>query len=167
MAGSTSPDRDRAQETLTTMRRLTISIFLICFSLVLSAAAKDETVDELKLRFEKARAEDRPELGMKIAQQQLHNADKLYNDGKIDEARAAVTDIVTYSEKARDAATQTKKRLKNVEIDARKMADKLRDIKRNLAYEDQPSVELAIRRLEEVRTTLLQEMFAKDKKDKK
>jgi hypothetical protein len=103
-----------------------------------TATAKDETVDELKARFESARAEDRAELGIRIAHHQLRNADKLYNDGKIDQARAAVDDIVTYSEKARDAATQTKKRLKNVEIDVRKMAEKLRDIKRTLAFEDQP-----------------------------
>ncbi|MGB9083213.1 MAG: hypothetical protein WCC46_01185, partial [Terriglobales bacterium] len=82
-------------------------------------------------------------------------------------ARAAVEDIVTYSEKARDAATQTRKRLKNVEIEARKMAEKLRDIKRNLAYEDQLPVKEAIDRLEAVRTTLLDEMFAKDNKKEK
>jgi len=86
---------------------------------------------------------------------------------KIAEARAAVEDIVTYSEKARDAATQTRKRLKNVEIEARKMAEKLRDIKRNLAYEDQLPVKEAIDRLEAVRTTLLDEMFAKDNKKEK
>jgi|ERR1035438_2164218 hypothetical protein len=149
------------------MRRLTISIFLMILSLALCAAAKDETVDEMKLRFEKARAEERPQLGIRIAQQQLHNADKLYNDGKVDEARAAVDDIVAYSEKASDAATQTKKHLKDVEIDARKMAEKLRDIKRTLAFEDQPPVEQAIRSLEEIRTTLLKEMFAKDDKNKK
>ena len=80
---------------------------------------------------------------------------------------AAVDDIVAYSEKARDAATQTKKRLKNVEIDIRKMAEKLRDIKRTLAFDDQPPVELAIRRLEDVRTTLLKEMFAKENKKEK
>ena len=120
-------------------------------------------------RASKARApEDRPELAIRIAQHQLRNADKLYSDGKADQARAAVDDIVTYSEKARDAATQTKKRLKNVEIDVRKMAEKLRDIKRTLAFEDQPPVEQAIRRLEDIRTTLLKEMFAKeDKKEKK
>jgi len=149
------------------MQRLTISIFLLIFSLVLCASAKDETVDQMKARFEKARAEDRPELGIKIAELQLHNADKLYNDGKIEEARAALDDIVTYSEKARDAAIQTRKRLKNAEIDTRKMADKLRDIKRNLAFEDHPPVEEAIDRLEAVRTTLLDEMFAKDNKNKK
>jgi hypothetical protein len=129
--------------------------------------AKDETVDELKARFESARLEDRAELAIRIAQHQLRNADKLYGEGNIEQGRAAVDDIVTYSEKARDAAAQTKKRLKNIEIDARKMAEKLRDIKRTLAFEDQPPLEQAIRRLEDVRTTLLQEMFAKDNKNKK
>ena len=83
------------------------------------------------------------------------------------QAAAAVDDVVAYSEKARDNATQTKKHLKNVEIDVRKMAEKLRDIKRTLAFEDQLPVERAIRRLEDVRTALLQEMFAKDKKKEK
>ncbi|MFY9661287.1 MAG: hypothetical protein WAJ97_11730 [Terriglobales bacterium] len=149
------------------MRWRTISFGLLCIGLALCAAAKDATIDELKARFEKARAEDRAEMGIRIAQQQLHNADKLYDEGKIAEARAAVEDIVTYSEKARDAATQTRKRLKNVEIEARKMAEKLRDIKRNLAYEDQLPVKEAIDRLEAVRTTLLDEMFAKDNKKEK
>jgi hypothetical protein len=150
------------------MRRLTISIFLITLTLNLCAAAKDETVDELKSRFESARPEDRPELAIRIAQHQLRNADKLYSDGNVEQAAAAVDDIVTYSEKGRDAATQTKKHLKNIEIDVRKIAEKLRDIKRTLAFEDQPPVEHAIRRLEDIRTTLLKEMFAKDtKKEKK
>jgi len=147
------------------MRRLTISIFLITFTLILCGAAKDETVDELKSRLESARPEDRPELCIRIAQHQLRDADKLYSDGKVDQARAAVDDIVTYSEKARDAATQTKKHLKNVEIDVRKMAEKLRDIRRTLVFEDQPQVIQAIDRLEDIRTTLLKEMFAKEEKE--
>jgi hypothetical protein len=145
-------------------RRSILILLLVVLGLLSCAAAKDETVEELKSRFQSVRIEDRAELGMKIAQEQLRNADKLYLDGRIEEARAAVDDIVAFSEKARDAAIQTKKRLKNVEIDARRMADKLRDIKRNLAYEDQPAVEQAVRRLENVRTALLQEMFAKDGK---
>ena len=131
-------------------------------------AAKEESLPELKARFEKARLEDQPELAIKIAQFQLHDADRLYKDGKSDEARAAVTDIVAYSQKASDTASQANKRLKNVEIDVRKIADKLRDIKRTLAFEDQPAVDQAIRNLEDIRTKLLNEMFAKeDKKGKK
>jgi hypothetical protein len=148
------------------MRRLTFTILLLALASA-SGIAKDETVAELKSRFENARLEDRPELGMRIAQYQLRDADKLYGEGNVNQARAAVEDIAAYSEKARDAAIQSKKRLKNVEIDVRKLADKLRDIKRTLAFDDQPPVEQAIRRLEDVRTTLLKEMFAKDKKAQK
>jgi hypothetical protein len=148
------------------MRRIAFGIFLLALGSAFGLA-KEETVDELKARFASARPEDRPELGIRIAQHQLRNADRLYSEGKVEPAREAVEDIVGYAEKARDAATQTKKRLKNVEIDARKMADKLRDIKRTLALDDQPPVEQAIGRLEDVRTTLLKEMFAKDKKNDK
>jgi hypothetical protein len=137
------------------------SFFFLLLAFAWAFAAKEETIDELKTHFANARPEDRPELGIRIALHQLRNADKLYIEGKVEQAREAVDDIVTYAEKARDAATQTQKHLKNVEIDARKIADKLRDIKRTLALEDQPPVEQAIRRLEDVRTALLKEMFAK------
>jgi hypothetical protein len=149
------------------MRRLVFTILLLAFVLALATGqgfATDEVVAALKAHFESAHPEDRPDLGMRIAQQQLRNADKLYGEGNADQARAAVDDVVTYSEKARDAAILSKKHLKNVEIDVRKMAEKLRDIKRTLAFDDQAPVEQAIRRLEDVRTTLLKEMFAKDKK---
>ncbi len=148
------------------MRRLAFTVLLLALASAYSAA-REETAAELKARLESARPEERPELCIRIARQQLRDADKLYSDGKIDQARDAVDDIVTYSEKARDAATQTKKHLKNVEIDVRKIAEKLRDIKRTLVLEDQPPVEQAIRRLEDVRTTLLKEMFAKEKKEKR
>ena len=148
------------------MRQLALYLLLLALGSAYGAA-KDATVAELKARLESARSEDRPELCMQIAQRQLRNADALYKDGNVAQAAAAVDDIVTYSEKARDAATQTKKHLKNVEIDVRKIAERLRDIKRTLALEDQLSVERAIRRLEDIRTTLLQEMFAKDRKKEK
>jgi hypothetical protein len=147
------------------MRRLALYLLLALGSAY--GGSKDATVAELKTRLESARAEDRPVLCMQIARDQLRSADTLYQDGNVAQAAAAVDDVVTYSEKARDDATQTKKHLKNVEIDVRRMAEKLRDIKRTLAFEDQLPVERAIRRLEDVRTALLQEMFAKDKKKEK
>ena len=71
--------------------------------------------------------------------------------------------MVVYMEKARDFAIQTKKRLKNVEIDARKMSERLRDLKHTLAAEDQPPIDEAIKRLEDIRTDLLKEMFSNKK----
>jgi len=54
---------------------------------------------ELKSRFEKVRIEDRPDLAVKIAQLELRQADRFYVDGKVEEARAAVANIVVYCEK--------------------------------------------------------------------
>jgi len=148
------------------MRQLALYVLVLALGSGYGAA-KDATVAELKARLESARLEDRPELCMQIARRQLRDADTFYKDGKVEQAAAAVADIVAYSEKARDAATQTKKHLKNVEIDVRKMAEKLRDIKRTLVFDDQAPVEQAIRRLEDIRTALLKAMFANDKEKEK
>ncbi len=147
------------------MRRLALCLFLLALAAA-NCAALQETLAALKERVQKASPEECSRLCIEIAQRQLRNADKLYNEGHIEEARAAVGDIVSYSEKARDAAIQSRKRMKNVEIDARKMAERLRDIKRNLAFEDQAPVDQAVHRLEDIRTALLDEMFS-TKKEKK
>jgi hypothetical protein len=145
------------------MRSLVIGVFIFALAGG-TTAARDESLDELKARVQSALPQDRPKPCVQIAELQLRNADKFYRDGDVEQARAAVDDIVTYSRKARDSATETKKHLKNVEIAVRKMAERLRDIKRTLSFEDQPQVEHAIQELEEIRTSLLQQMFSKDKK---
>jgi hypothetical protein len=140
------------------------AIFVVTVAMLLATAAKEESLPQLIARADSARPEDRPQLYTEIAERQLHSADQLYTDGKVDEAQAAVTDVVNYSQKATDAATQTGKKLKNTEIAVRKMAEKLRDIKRSLAFEDQAPVQTAIDRLETQRTSLLDRMFGKGAK---
>jgi hypothetical protein len=148
------------------MRSLPICLLLL--AVAGAAAARDESLDELKAKAQSASPQDRPRIYVEIAEVQLRTANQLYKDGEVEKARAAVDDIVTYSEKARNSATETKKQLKNVEIRVRKIAERLRDIKGTLAIEDQPVVDQAVQRLEAVRTSLLDQMFAKDKnKDKK
>lgn len=145
------------------MRSLAICTLL--FAIVATPGlARDESVDELKARAQSAPAQDRPRLFVHIAELQLRNAAQFFRDGDVDRALAAVDDIATYSEKARDSATETKKHLKHVEITVRKMAERLRDIKRTVAFEDQAPIEKVVQRLEEVRTTLLKQMFSKEKK---
>ena len=147
------------------MRRLFLFLLVLAFACA-NGAASEETVDSLKSRLQSASAEERPQISVRIAQLRLRDADRLYNEGHVSEALAAVDDIVTYAEKARDDAIQSKKHLKNVEIAVRKMSEKLSDIKRTLAFEDQPPLEQAIRRLERIRTALLDTMFS-DKKEKR
>jgi hypothetical protein len=138
----------------------------LCLVLLLAATlapCAEESLDALKAHFDRASTDDRAQIGIRIAQMQVRNADHFYTEGHTDEARAAVEDVAAYSEKARDASIQSRKHEKTIEIDVRKMADRLRDIKRTLAFEDQAPVDKAIRRLEDVRTTLLNEMFSKKK----
>jgi uncharacterized tellurite resistance protein B-like protein len=142
--------------------QITIAAVLLATSL-LAFAYKTETLQELMARAESARVEDRPALCVEIAERQLKSADELYTAGKVEDARTALKDVVTYSEKAHDAAIQSGKRVKNTEIDFRKMAAKLRDIKRSLNFDDQAPVQAAADRLESLRTDLLSHMFGKGK----
>lgn len=145
------------------MKRTWAIALVVLIACGLLGARKDETLDELKARAEAARLEDRPPLYTQMAHLQLEAADKLYSEGRVDEARAAVDDVVRYSDQARDAAMKTGKQLKHVEISLRKMAERLRDIRRTLAFEDQPPVQTASDRLETMRTELLAHMFGKEK----
>jgi hypothetical protein len=140
----------------------TIAVFILASSL-LALAYKTETLQELIARAGSAKLDDQPSLYVDISERQLKSADELYSAGKSDDARAAVQDVVTYSEKAQSASIQSGKKLKNTEIALRKMAAKLRDIKRSLNFDDQAPVEAAADRLESLRTDLLTHMFGKGK----
>jgi hypothetical protein len=142
--------------------KITTAAVLLWISF-LAFAYKTETLQELIARAGSARVEDQPALYLEIAERQLKSADELYTGGKVDDARAAVKDVVTYSEKAHDSAIQSGKKLKNAEISFRKMAAKLRDIKRSLNFDDQAPVQAAAERLEALRTDLLSHMFGKGK----
>ena len=142
--------------------RITMTAVFLATSF-LAFASKPETLQQLIARAESAKPEDRPALYVEIAERQLQTADELYTAGKVDDARAAVQDVVAYSEKAHDTAIQSGKKLKSTEIIFRKMAAKLRDIKRSLNFDDQAPVQAGADRLENLRTDLLTHMFGKGK----
>jgi len=86
--------------------RLRISILAILLaSSLLVFAHKEETLAELITRAGSSKLEDRPHLYTEIARRQVKAADQLYSAGKPEEARTAVRDVVEYSDKASDAAT--------------------------------------------------------------
>jgi polyhydroxyalkanoate synthesis regulator phasin len=145
------------------MRRQTTIVSILLATSLLALAYKTETLQELMARADSARVEDRPALCVEVAERQLKSADELYTAGKPDEARTAVKEVVGYSEKAHDAAIESGKKVKNTEIAFRKMATKLRDIKRSLNFDDQAPVQAAVDRLESLRTELLSHMFGKGK----
>jgi hypothetical protein len=122
---------------------------------------QEPTIDELKARLANASVADRPPLCIRISERQLGAADRLYIAGDSEQAKAALAEVVAYSELARDYAIQSRKHEKQSEIAIRKMARKLADIKHTVAHEDQEEVQKAFDRLERVRDDLLAAMFSK------
>jgi len=136
---------------------------LLATFLVPSITAKDQSVDELKARLSSTSIGDRPSLCLQIAELQLNDADKLYSALENEKAQSDLTDVVAFSELARDYAIQSHKHQKQSEIAVRKMTRKLNDLKHLVSREDQTAVQNAIDRLQRVRDDLLLAMFPKGK----
>lgn len=134
-------------------------VILVLASFLPAFARERESVEQLKAKVETASPKEKVTLALRVAEMQTDAADKLYSNGKSDEAQAAIQDVVTYTEKASDAATQSGKKLKDAEITVRKISHKLADMKRSVNFDDQPPLQDAIDRLEKVRTQLLAKMF--------
>lgn len=133
--------------------------FFAVVSILAPGASRDQDLDQLVARQKSAPVDQQPRLCTQIAELLLKSANQLYSDDKVEAARADVSEVVSYSDKASDAAIQSGKHLKDTEIAMRRMADKLRDIKRKLVFEDQGPVQSAADHLETLRTNLLNHMF--------
>jgi hypothetical protein len=134
--------------------------------LMLGAAAQvngseDAGTKELQEKVANARIVDRPPLCLQIAERQLGAAGRLFDAGDNEQAKAALTDIVAFSELARDYAIQSHKHEKQSEITIRKLTRKLADLKHKVTHEEQAEVQTTIERLQRIRDDLLVAMFPK------
>jgi hypothetical protein len=140
-------------------------IFGTMLAATVHALPRDEpTVENLKAKISSANAGEKPHLCIAVAQMQLAEADKLYAASDVGKAQTALTDVVTYSELARDYAIQSHKYQKQSEIAVRGMTRKLTDILHSLGHQDQAAVKDAVTRLQQVRDDLLNAMFKKGAK---
>jgi hypothetical protein len=124
----------------------------------------DSGIAALKARVSLASIGERPHLCVQIAEHQLAEADKLYSSADVDQAQIKLTDVVAYSELARDYSIQSHKYQKQTEIAVRVMTRKLTEVMHALAHDDQAPVQNAINRLQRVRDDLLAAMFKKGTK---
>jgi hypothetical protein len=127
-------------------------------------AGEQSTVEELKARVAAANVGSRPSMCIHISEVQLDAADRLYVAGDSERAKAALVDVVGFSELARDYAIQSHKHEKQSEIAIRKMVRKLENIKHTVSHEDQAQVQTTIDRLQKIRDDLLDAMFPKGNK---
>lgn len=133
---------------------------------VSSAFCRTEvTVDELKARISATSIKDRPHLCVEIAQKQLDATDKFYASSDFQNAQTSLTDVVAYSELARDYAIQAHHYQKESEIAMREMTRRLNNILHSLAQTDQGPVRSALGKLQNARDDLLLSMFKKVRHD--
>jgi hypothetical protein len=142
-----------------------VTVAGIVFSLLAVACAlyahAEPTVEELKRQLENTDVKSRPPLCIRISERQLDAAEKSYAEGDNEKAKAALSDVVSFAELARDYAIQSHKHEKQAEIALRKAARRLSDFKHSVSLEDQAPVQSAIERLQRIRDDLLLSMFPK------
>ncbi len=137
-------------------------LFIVVALLSIAAwADKRESIDALKARAEKANPKQQVQIYTEIAERQLDALDKAYNGGTVQEAQAALADVVDYGVKAAQVSAQSGKRMKHTEIAMRRMSGRLEAIRKSLDVDDRPPVADAIQKLETARTALLNRMFSK------
>jgi hypothetical protein len=107
---------------------------------------------------------DRPHLCLQIAERRLAETSSLYAAADYEKAQPSLTDVVSFSELARDYSIQSRKHQKQTEIAVRGMTRKLTDLMHSLPHDDQAPVQDAITHLQRVRDDLLLAMFPKGAK---
>ncbi len=138
----------------------TLSQLVVLVLLVVTVLhAKDEKPVDLKSRADASSGGEKAKLSLEYAHLQLETADKSFTDGKVDAAQAEVQEALQYIQKAADASISSGKRLKQTEIELRKLEKRMRDIAQSLNVEDRPPVNKGVDQIEQIRANLLARMF--------
>jgi hypothetical protein len=115
---------------------------------------------------EAAREGHRAKLFVELAHAEMEAADKAFTEGNVELGQKLVASAGSDADQAGKAAVDSGKRLKDTEIDLRKLQVRTRDIGRSLAFEDRPPLEKIVQRIEAMREAILERMFSGKKKGK-
>ena len=139
--------------------RIVRLVVVLLFLLNMIGQASDQSAAELKARADAAQGGERANLSLEYAHRELEDANNLYTQGDVEKAQAEIQEVMVYCRRAADAASSSGKRLKQTEIELRKLEHRMRDIGESLNIDDRPPVEKAVQELEQVRADLLARMF--------
>src|SRR5215831_17904090 len=140
-----------------------IIVLLMLSSLSLLA---QRSVDGLKEEADHAEGGHQAKLCSELAQYLVGVADQQFTQGNTDQGQATVQDILKYAQKARDAAVKSHSNMKDTEIRLRATQRRLEEVKRTLAVDDRPPLDVVEKKIEQFRQDLLDAMFPPRKKEK-
>ena len=131
-----------------------LALLLCCFAL-----SKTESLADLKTRADNAHGGDEAKWCIEYAQAELEHANDLFTAGDVDQAQSAVSSVMEYVRKGSSAAESSGKRLKQTEIELRKLQKRMKDIAGSLNLDDRPPVLKSVDEIEQLRAGLLAAMF--------
>lgn len=123
------------------------------------ALAKTESLAELKAKADNAHGADEAKWSIEYAHAELEHANDLFTEGDVEKAQAAVNSVMEYVRKGTIAAKSSGKRLKQTEIELRKLEKRMKDIAESLNLDDRPPVFKSVDEIEQLRVGLLTAMF--------
>jgi hypothetical protein len=139
--------------------RVRCQIALFVLLLASLAFGKAESLEELKSHADTAHGGDQARYCIEYAHAELEHANDLFTKGDVDQAQAAVNEVMDYVRKGAGAAKSSGKRLKQTEIELRKLEKRMKDIGASLNLDDRPPVMKSVDEIEQVRAGLLAAMF--------
>jgi hypothetical protein len=106
-----------------------------------------------------AREGHRAKLFVDLAHQEMEAADRAFTEGNVELGQKLAADAGNDADEASKAALESGKRLKDTEIDLRKLQTRTRDIGRSLSFDDRPPMTKLVDRIEAMREAILNRMF--------
>jgi hypothetical protein len=137
--------------------------FLLTMLLLTSAvyAGEKPSVEELQRKIESAHGGKKAELLVQLARDQVEMADALYHDGNTDKAFNMLKEAGSNADQATSVSLDSGKRLKDTEIDLRKLSERTQAIRQEANFEDRKPFDTCIQGIEQDRSKLLDRMFKK------
>jgi hypothetical protein len=133
----------------------------------LSASAFQRNIEQMKAAAERASGGNQAKQYAELAKYLVDIADQQFTQGNVEQAHATMRDVANYAAKAHDASLQSHGKMKDTEIILRETQRRVEAVKRTLAVEDRPAMDMIEKKIEQLRQDLLDEMFAPKKKEKK
>jgi hypothetical protein len=150
------------------MRNISFSIFIVLAICLTPALAQEKhdapkpeetSLEQLRQRAQAASGGDRAKLFTELSRQEMETANQYFTTGEVAKAQEQVKQSEADAEKGADAALTSDKRLKQTEIELRKLQKRTEDIRHTLSVDDRPALQAVEDKLEELRRSLLQKMF--------
>ena len=136
------------------LRATLIALITAAVYIPLPAQKKPEPLDQLLAAAQNA-GDRQPEIYGKVVRQEVDTAKDNYNSGNAPAAESALNAAVTYSDKLLESARQHRKHLKGTELGLRETTRRLREVERELEFEQRPPAAAAREHLEKVDSELV------------